>query len=110
MNEIVETKKNELLTQKDFDLIREYDEISKRYKVWKDSKIESFKNFLKENDTDDYKVTADGVTYHIYETKPYKKKQTDTKKMKEEGVYDLYTRDVWVKGSIRVQVEYEEEE
>ena len=103
-------KKNGLLTQKDFDLIREYDEISKRYKVWKDSKIESFKKFLEENDTDDYKVTADGVTYHTSMNGALQKRQKDNKKMKEEGVYDLYTRDVWVKGSIRVQVEYEEEE
>ena len=106
MTEIVKTESNELLSKKDLDIIREYDEVSKRYKVWKDSKQKMFEEFLAEKGVDSY--TQDGAT--IYRTKDYKKKQVDTKKMKEEGIYDLYVKDVWVKGSIRVQVNYDDED
>lgn len=104
MTEIVPAKKNELLSEEDIRIIKEYDAVSKRYKVWKDSKQKTFEAFLKDRGVDSY--TQDGAT--IYRTKDYKKKQCDTKKMKEEGVYDLYTREVWVKGSIRVQVNYDD--
>ena len=104
MTEIVKAEKNELLSQKDLDMIREYDEVSKRYKVWKDSKQKMFEEFLKNKDTDTY--TQDGVT--ICRTKDYKKKQVDTKALKEQGLYEEFTKDVWVKGSIRVQVNYDD--
>lgn len=44
----------------------------------------------------------------ICRTKDYKKKQVDTKALKEQGLYEQFTRDVWVKGSIRVQVNYDD--
>lgn len=95
-----------LFSPEDVEMIRQYDEIRKRYKVWEDTNRSRMEAFLTENGLDSFK--QDGVVF--YKTKPYKKKQIDTKKLKEEGLYDLYTRDVWVKGSLRVQIEYDEEE
>ena len=106
MNEVVKKEETALISSEDMDLIRQYDELNKRYKVWVDSHKEMFENFLDEHDLQSYE--QDGV--RIYKTKPYKKKQVDAKAMKDDGIYDLYTNDIWVKGSIRVQVEYEDED
>ena len=108
---LVKKEKNELVTEEDLEFLIWFDEQKKRAKVIEDRIKQSAHSFLEENGLleDGYKAELDGAVLHIYETKPYKKKQTDTKKMKEEGVYDLYTRDIWVKGSTRIQVEYEDE-
>jgi hypothetical protein len=103
MTEIVKVEDNELLSEEDLMMVRRYDEISKRYKAWRDSKQKEFEAFLDAKGIDSY--TQGGTT--IYRTQGYTKKQVDTKKMKEEGVYDLYTRDVYVSGSIKVKVEYD---
>lgn len=102
MTEIVKAEKNDLLTPDDIRMIREFDEIKKRYKVWEDVNRERLSALL--DGEESYK--QDGVV--VYMTKPYKKKQVDTKRLKEEGLYELYTHDVWVKGSLRVQVEYDD--
>lgn len=106
MNEVVKKEETALISPEDMEMIRQYDEVNKRYKVWVDSHKEMFENFLNEHEVESYE--QDGV--RIYRTKPYTKKQVDIKALKDEGLYDLYTHDVWVKGSIRVQVEYEDED
>lgn len=105
MNELVKKEEFALFTPEDVEMILLYDAIRKRYKVWEDSKRESLKAFLKEHNLESYK--QDGVV--IYETKPYKKKQIDTKALKEQGLYDTFAKDVWVKGSLRIQIEYEDD-
>ena len=109
MSEIVKKEEYTLIPEDDFDFLIWFDEQKKRAQVIDEKTKERASEWLESNNTDSYKQTKDGVTVHVYETKPYKKKQIDTKKMKEEGVYDLYTKDVWVKGGIRIQIEYEEE-
>ena len=103
---LVKKEKAELFSPQDIEMIRQYDEMRKRYKVWEDTNRARMLSFLEENGLEKFK--QDGIVF--YKTNPYKKKQVDTKKMKEEGVYELYTRDVWVKGSLRVQIDYDEEE
>lgn len=104
MNEVVEVNKGELLTEDDIKFLHEYDEIRKRYNVWLDGKKKGFDQFLADKGVDSY--TQGDTT--IYRTKPYKKKQVDTKRLKEEGLYEMYTHEVWVKGSIRVQINYDD--
>ena len=110
MKEIVKTEKNELVTKEDLEFLVWFDEQKKRAKVIEDKIKESAHAFLLENDLleDGYKAEIDGAKLHVYETKPYKKKQVDMKRLKEEGIYDLYTDDVWVKGSVRIQIEYDD--
>lgn len=110
MAEIVKAEKNELVSQEDIDFLIWFDEQKKRAKVIEDKVKNAGHQFLEDKGLLDtgYQVQRDGARVHIYETKAYKKKQIDTNKLKEEGLYDLYVKDVWVKGSVRIQVEYED--
>ena len=104
MNEIAAVEKQELITAEDVEFIRKFDEINKRYKVWVDSHKAALEKFLTDNGIDSYE--QDGVRF--YKTKPYKKKQVDIKALKEQGLYDEFVDDVWVKGSLRIQVDYDD--
>ena len=109
MNEIAKKEENSLITQEDMEFLIWFDEQKKRAKVIEDRIKNQAHDFLKDNDLleEGYKVETDGATIHIYETKPYKKMQIDTKELKSQGLYDEFAREVWVKGSVRIQVEYE---
>lgn len=104
MNEIVEAKENNLLSEDDINFLRTYDEITKRYKVWESEKKDMFKEFLDKNNLDSYSQGG----YTLYRTKSYMRKSVDTNKMKEEGVYDLYLKETYVEGSVKIKAEYEE--
>lgn len=110
MSEIVKSEKHELVSQEDLEFLIWFDEQKKRAKVIEDRIKQTAHDFLVENDLleDGYKAELDGAILHIYETKPYKKKQVDTKALKDQGLYEDFTNDVWVKGSTRIQVEYED--
>lgn len=104
MNEVVKAEKGELFTEDDIKFLHEFDEIKKRYNVWYESKKDALDQFLTDKGVDSY--TQGDTT--VYKTKPYKKRQVDTKRLKEEGLYEMYTHEVWVKGSIRVQINYDD--
>lgn len=110
MTEIVKKEEYALIPDNDFDFLIWFDEQKKRADVIYDKIKQDGKKFLEENGLQEcgYKQTKDGATIHLYETKPYKKKQIDTKALKEQGLYDTFTKDVWVKGSLRIQIEYED--
>lgn len=105
MNELTKVEQGELLTQDDVELLLKADEINKRLKVWLKANKERFEKFFEENDITSYK--QDGAI--IYRTKDYAKKQVDIKALKEQGLYDQFTKDVWVKGSLRIQADYEDD-
>lgn len=109
MTEIVKKEEYALIPEDDFDFLVWFDEQEKRAKVIRDKVRTEGKAFLDRNKTDSYKQTKEGVTVHLYETKPYKKKQIDTKALKEQGLYETFAKDVWVKGSVRLQIEYSDE-
>lgn len=108
---LVKKESNELVTKEDLEFLIWFDEQKKRAKVIEDRIKQSAHEFLTKNDLleDGYKAELDGAVLHIYETKPYKKKQIDMKALKEQGLYEEFAKDVWVKGSVRVQVEYHDE-
>lgn len=103
MEELIKVDENAVLTEEDIEFIHKYDEIKKRYKVWEDSKKEMFYAFLESKGTDSYTI---GDTT-IYKTRPYTKKQVDIQSLKDDGIYDLYTKDVEVSGSVRIKIDYE---
>ena len=130
-NEVVKKEEYQLITDEDFDLIVKFDEFRKRYSVVDDKYKSSGHDFLKERGLLEtgYKQTKDGVTVHLYEKKGYEKKQADTKELKatyvadildqyetlpeekkreflEKTLYELFTKKIWVKGSVVIQVEY----
>lgn len=110
MSEIVKKEKNELVTKEDLEFLVWFDEQKKRAKVIEDRIKGTAHKFLEENELleDGYKAETDGARIHIYETKPYKKKQIDTKALKDQGLYDTFAKDVWVKGAVKIQVEYDD--
>ena len=110
MTEIAKKGEWTLIPEDSFDFLIWFDEQKKRAQVIEDKLKHDGKAFLEEHNTDSYKQTKDGATIHIYETKPYKKKQIDTKALKEQGLYDTFAKDVWVKGSVRISIEYDQEE
>lgn len=111
MSEIVKKEKHELVSPEDLEFLIKYDEYKKRAKVIEDRIKSSAHGFLEENNLleDGYTAELDGAKIRIYETKSYKKDQVDTKALKEQGLYDEFTRKVWVKGSVRIQIEYEDD-
>ena len=104
MNEVAEREVYELIPKDDVEFLVKFDEYKKRAKVIEENIKARAAEFLEKNNVDEYK--QGGI--HIYKTKAYKKQQIDTKRLKEEGVYDLYVHEKWVKGSIRIQVEYDD--
>lgn len=107
MNEIEKKEEYTLIPKDDFDFLVWFDEQEKRAKVIRERVRESGGEFLEKNKKYSYKQERDGVTVHIYKTKPYKKKEIDIKALKEQGLYDDFAREKWVQGSVRIQVEYD---
>lgn len=108
MTEIVKKEEYALVSPEDMDFLIKFDEYKKRAKVIEDSIKTKADEFLDKSGLEAYVQEKDGITLRIYKTKAYKKKQVDTKALKEQGLYDEFTNDVWVKGSVRIQVEYED--
>lgn len=109
MNELINKEFDELVPEKDLEYLIWFDEQKARAKVINDRISHKGKEFLEKNNLEEYtKVLKDGTKIHLSITKDYTKKQCDTKKMKEEGVYDLYTKDVKVKGSFKWTISYED--
>jgi len=106
-NEVIEKEFYEIIPKEDIEFLIKFDEYKKRAAVIEDHIKEKAHEFLEKNNLLESGYTQDCV--HIYETKPYKKKSVDTKALKEQGLYEEFAKDVWVRGSIRIQVEYDNE-
>ncbi len=104
MNELVEKESYELLTDDDVEFLLKYDEYKKRAKVLEDRIKTEAEKFLDEHELTEYR--RNGV--YIHKTRPYTKKQLDIQSLKDQGIYDLYLKDVDVKRSIRIDIEYDD--
>ena len=106
MNEIeLKEKFDVLVPHETIEQIKSLQEIKARLSVIEEEARTKMKEFLAENNLPEY--TQDGITFTS--VPGYTKKSVDTNKMKEEGVYELYTKEVAVKPSIRISIEYEDE-
>lgn len=104
MNEIVKKEFYEVISPKDIEDLKTIDELEKRVKVIKDKIKKSGKEFLLRNGLSSY--SQDGVNL-VYKPS-YEKTIVDTQKMKDEGIYDFYTKQSVVSDSVSVSIEYEE--
>ena len=104
---------NELELKKEFDLIipEEYFEAIKaareaivRAKVMEDMVNERGEAFLAKHNLEQF----ENEKYQISKTKDYTKKTVDTQKLKDQGLYDMFTKDTLVKGHIKVSIKYED--
>lgn len=75
---------------------RELDLMQKEINLQLDSFKEALKKAMEENGIKSFENDAVKVVYK----EPYTRQSVDTKRMKEEGIYDLYTKEAQVKGSV----------
>lgn len=94
---------NAIFKKEDIELLTQFDEIEKRVKAMKDARNEEVIKFLKDNNLEEYETEEIKLKY----VAPYKKHSVDIKRMKAEGIYDVYTTESEVKESCRVTVKYE---
>ena len=93
-----------LLTPENIEFLRKYEEMKDRFKVLEDQIKKTGEEFLAENNLTDYE--QDGVSFK--RTKDTTRIIADTDKMKEEGVYELYSKEVPVKGSLKISFKWED--
>jgi len=106
MNEIELKQKFDVLIPNE--LLEEYEklaEIKARFGVVEEEIRSKMTDFLVENNLAEYKQGR----FSFVAVPSYEKKTVDTKKMKEEGIYDLYTKTTIVKPSLRININYEDE-
>lgn len=97
---------NALFSPEEIEMLIKFDELEKRVKAMKDQKNDALKQFLIDNE-----LTEEGFEnskIKISYVKPSKRKVVDTQKLKEEGLYELYTKDSEVKDSVRITIKYED--
>ena len=105
--ELTIKEKFDLTIPKDkVDFLKKFYEMKARAKVYEEEINMCAEQFLTENDLLEEGYQQDSLK--IIRTKNYKKKFVDTQKLKEEGLYDLYTKEVEVEGHIKVSFEYED--
>lgn len=105
MNELELRKEFELLIPDGYvELAKIVEENKIRLQVMEDILKERGEAFLKENNLDKFEYGK----LEIGRTKDFVKKVVDTKRMKEEGVYELHTRDSNIKGHVYIKVKYDD--
>lgn len=100
--ELIKSEMNEILTADDlqtFALLKEYET---KWSVIKSAKEQMLKNYMKANGIKQFDSDVVRITY----IEPSVRKTVDTKKLKEEGLYDFYTKESPVKDSVRIELKY----
>ena len=87
-----------------FEAYEKYEEAKVRMAMLEGMFKESADGFLSKHDLSEYKYGR----YSISKTKDFVKKVVDTQKLKDEGLYEMFTKDSLVKGHINIKVNYEE--
>lgn len=105
MNNIVnyQDKALSLFTEKDIELLRQFDELEAKVKLIKKQRDKALKELFRECD----EKTFENDLIKIIYTKPHKRKSIDTEKLKKEGIYEMYLKESDVSDSIKIEVKYE---
>lgn len=104
MTEIVKKDTYEILSADDLDFIVKFDEYEKRAKVIRDTIKSKAREYF---DTTGEEEIFQGPV-HIYKTLGYTKKEVDIQAMKDQGIYKNFLKETKVKGSIRIDIDYED--
>ena len=102
--EMVKSEMNEILTEDDlrtFAFLKEYEA---KWNAIKSMKEQMLKDYMKTNGIKQFDSNEVRITY----IEPSIRKTIDTKKMKEEGIYDFYTKESKVKDSVRIELKYDD--
>ena len=98
-----ETAALSLFTDEDIEKLKKFDELEAQVKAIKKRRDEELKYLFKESNQNSFEDDRIRIVY----TKPHTRKTVDTKKMKEEGIYDYYLTESNVSDSIKIEVKYD---
>ena len=107
-NDLILKEKFDVLISNDtIEFIKKFKEMEARMKVLDSEIKEKAKEFLEQNNLLDEGYEQDGIRFAY--VKPHKRRQVDTKKLKDEGLYDDYSYEKEYKGYATYSVKYEDE-
>lgn len=106
-NVVLKEKFDVLIPAETIDFIKKFKEMEARFKVLDDEIKEKAKEFLEQNNLVEEGYEQDGIKFAY--VKPYTRRQVDTKKMKDEGIYDEYSYEKEYSGYAKYSVNYEDE-
>ena len=98
---------NALFSPEDVEMLIKFDELEKRVKAMKDAKNESLKKFIIDNN-----LTEEGFENNkikISYVKPSTRRIVDTQKLKDEGLFDDYSKESKMSDSVRISIKYEDD-
>ena len=92
-----------LFTKEDIELLKKFNELEAKVKFLKKQRDESLKNIFVESGESKFENDDIRIIYK----KPSRRKSVDIEKLKEEGLYDYYSKVLNVSDSVIVEVKYE---
>lgn len=102
-NLIVQEEVNALFSPSDIDLLIKFEEIEAKAKVLKETKTKALLEIMKKYNIKSFKNDDLSITY----VEPSVRKVVDTQRLKEEGLYEIYSKETPVKESVRISINYE---
>lgn len=102
---IATTKVNEIITQEYIDMITQFEELEAKIKVKKAEIDNALLNAMIETNT----WEIENNKFKVVRVEPGTKTVVDTQKMKNEGIYEFYTKKTSVKPYIKFKLKYEED-
>ena len=105
MNQVTEYKEQALalFTEEDIELLKKFNELEAKVKYLKKQRNEALKKIFIESG--EYKFEDDNI--RIVYKKPSQRRNVDTEKLKQDGLYDYYSKVSDVSDSVIVEVKYE---
>lgn len=92
-----------LFTDEDIEKLRKFEELEAQVKAIKKQRNEELKRIFNESSEKSFENEKIRIIY----IKEHSSKRVDTEKMKKEGIYEYYLKDVNVSDSIKIEVKYE---
>lgn len=106
MNELIKKEFYEVIPKDDIEFIKNFDELEKRAKVIKDTMKTKGYEFLEKNELLEEGYEQDGI--RLTWKKPFTRKVVDTQEMIKQGIYEDFTKESKVSGSVLISVIYED--
>ena len=102
----IRQKFDAIIPKEDIDFLKKFNEMKVRANVIEEQLKEASKDFLISNNLTEEGYEQDGIRFTY--VKPSVRRVADTKKMKEHGIYEDYTKESKVSDSVRISYVYED--
>ena len=103
MSEIIKQQNNEIFTSQDVETIKLFKEYEVKFKEICNQKREQLLDYMKKNNLTSYNENGLLIVYK----KPTTRKQVDTQKLKDLGIYNTVLKESEVSESVSISVKYE---